>query len=352
MKLTYTQPLYPRSSIPIRSALAASILLVAACSDETSPSNTASSSASTGTGASGGEGGGGGGDTGGGGSGGSGPADVCLAQHDATTGDGRHAVVVCDEPYREGSAVHLPESEPTADGQVLYAWLDGLELHTVDGDTFALQTDDVVGESVRFAFTFYRVEVDGGGAVVDWRPAVVVDEAILLQPFAGRAAEGTISARVGDGEFDLEPTLPIRVRFESIEATDDLPALPAGVRKQLRVVIDNLDDGATAEDGACLPPLASHGDANPFFGATTAAAIGASSPSMHTYGDNHFVIAYEVDGVQSGSVMGGAWFPPLHPLATGAPIALGPYSGAPHGNPISIPGLELTLVSGGGDPCN
>jgi hypothetical protein len=329
------------SETPRRLAFLASLsLLLGACGGD--PASEASAASGSGGGSSSG---GSGGDA----------LEVCPVQHPATTGDD-HAVVVCDEPHPAAPRVRLPAKHAApgdAAAQIAYGWLSGPELRTIDGETFAVDPGDLETEHVRLAFTFYRLEIDASAALIAWKPAVVVDEGVLLAPLLGRAAEGLVSARVADMEFDLETTLPIRVRFDAVVADDQqVFSLPAGVRKELRGVIENLEDAVTADDGSCLPALASHGDADPFLGASTASLIGIAAPSMHTLNDNHFVVVYVLDEVSGGSVMGPAWFPTLEPLATGEEVVFGPYSGAPHGSPTSIPSIDLSLVDGGGAACN
>lgn len=344
----------------------AALALVAGCGDDTSEGTGGSSSSSTSTSTSSsttattssGQGGSGGGDQGGGGAGGDGSGgggggdDAFCAEQHLVDVDGLE-VVVCDALFDDVPGIHLPEPRPLGGGLTeVFA--------TLGADTLFVATDGTVHdpgdtlpdpavEAERHAFAFYRLEVDADGVAVVAEPRVIVDERLILAPLVGATAEGLISIRTGDGEFSMEPSLPIRITFTSLAPPDGEIREDGMTRHALVVQVDNLDAEVAAADGTCLPALHGHGDEDPFLGATTVELRAERAPAMHGWGDDHFTFTYLVDGGFAGSTMGAAWYFGPEVLLGG--LALPTLEAVAHGTPTSMPWMTLDLAEGGGGDC-
>lgn len=320
------------------------------CSDDTGPSG--------GSGGSGGEHTGGSNTGGAGGSGGGGSllADACPVTHEATTNDG-HDVTVCEELYPEPPFLRPPADE----GSVVIAASDGTQLF-VRGEeprNFTLEEQDIVGLGIRensdvrrYAYTLYRMERDEGGAIVASAPALIIEDAAFHRFFEGFVLEGLISRHRQDPEnpnFDFEdpPTLPIRLELDAPSASTDMdPTLDVITLTEVHATVANLEDGVLSSQGECLTAVRDAGAEDPFDGADPMLRL-LRVPSMHGPGDNELVI----DGALALNHMTSGWMVMPHQLVEDADLVFDAADFFPHGNPLSMPKLILSRVSGGGDPC-
>lgn len=285
--------------------------------------------------------------TGGASSGGSetgGEEHVFCEQQHVETIDGR-SVVICDVAFADPPFVHLPEQKALGAGHVeaYFAlrgegFVNGAETHPFAGTPAQLEA-----EAVRHAFAIYRTELDEMGFVVAADPGVYIDERNFLRALEGRTMEGKISRQTGDN-FELTPTLPIRVTFGTAAVFDD--TTPGMTRYSVALVVDNLTGGVKAEDGTCLASMDSHGVENPF---TTypSALVFSRVASMHDLFDDVATVAY----TDSASVMSASLY--LDPLDFILPESSppAPYTGDGHGTPGSIPNLYVQLSASGGEAC-
>jgi hypothetical protein len=261
------------------------------------------------------------------------PGDVCAAQHV------EGSITVCDELYAEAPYVHLPAASATR----VFAGLQGTEFIAADGTTYPYGTRGSDPEEKRHAVALYELELEGK-TVTSFRPVLTFAESVFVKPFMGRAFEGAISRRLGDG-FAEEASLPVRVEIldEVLNAT--------GASFEARALVKNLEQGVTAADGSCLPPLTSYGEESPFDAGAEVTLEASRSPWMHGVGDDVFVIDVLVDGSSIGSMMAPAWYRGPIDLVRDTLAPTGRYDGFGHGSPGSIPSLSLELAEGGGKAC-
>ncbi|MFO0553917.1 MAG: hypothetical protein U0271_36385 [Polyangiaceae bacterium] len=300
-------------------------------------------------GASGGSGGSGGSSSGGssaGGAGGGAAAQFCETQH-ADTFEGA-PVIVCDTTFASAPFLHLPAPTTLGSGNVegyfaltMQGFSDGVETHALPNGSTA--PDD---EALRHAFALYRVELDAGGAVVDFAPAVFVDERNFLRFFEGMKLEGLVSKETGVDTYELDPTLPIFLSFGTAELADDTdPLMP---RYRIPITVNNLVDGAVAEDGTCLTPLDAGGATNPF-AAFPSDLVFDRVPSMHGPFDDEATVSY---GDTGASVMAPAFYVDAATLIRSQAPSFDVYEGWGHGTPGSMPNIFVHVVNSGGEPCN
>jgi hypothetical protein len=275
--------------------------------------------------------------------------DWCAAWHEAATPDG-YVVAVCDEAFPEAPYVAVPE-----DRRLTVLVGSGVFVDASGAELGALAWDVAETEAVRHAFALYEVEPDGAGGVDAYAPVVFVDERRMLAPWLTSPLEGLVSRRTvqddGSEEFELTPSVPLRLELEELVSTEDASLADGALRYTLRYRVANLDAAVTAADGSCLPSLRSYGEADAFHGVTDVVIVGARTPSMHGFGDDAMVYEYLLDGVGRGSVMGPNWY--VGPSAAWSEIpAPPPYEGMGHGTPGSMPEIGLARVEGGGTPCD
>lgn len=282
------------------------------------------------------------------------PAAVCPRTHDGVTSDG-HPVVVCDELYADA-----PHVRPPADsGSTVIAATDGGLLYVRGEEARPLATDERVVMSLedlevrRYGYALYSVTRDGQGKVTASVPAILVSDEAFFGLLAGKTAEGLISRHKTDVdnpdlEYELEPTLPLRIRFTETTPGAENPELLPVVPATLGVVLENADAPALASTGECLAAVTAAGVENPFVATDLSTFVAMREPSMHGPGDNEFVLG----GANPLSHMTPGWIVmPHHLLADGPAIAFPEAEFTPHGNPLSMPRMRFTVVEGGGGDC-
>jgi hypothetical protein len=336
-------------------------LLLAGCGDDASDGSSASGGSSGAAGAAG-SGGGAAGAAGAGGAGGAagagGASGVCPKTHAATTSDG-HDVVVCDEPFAEPPYVRPPPD----DAETAYVATDFVRLHVRDQAPRGLSPDEASAlgldldggtDTARHGYAIYRVTLDGEGTVTAGTPAILIVDAVFLGFLAGRSAEGLISRHKPDPgqpsfEYEIAPTLPIRVRFGEVVPDPDPPFdLELVEPARLTAVVENLTSAVKDASGGCLPALSDAGAEDPFAGQPSVELSGYRYPAMHGPGDNEFVI----DGAATLNHMAPGWMLLPQHLIAAEPVALSHSDFLPHGNPLQMPMLELGVVEGGGEACS
>lgn len=254
------------------------------------------------------------------------PPDACKKQH--MNGE----MAVCEELYAEKPYVHLPKD---TDFEVFAGVEEGAHFVTRSGASYGgVDTD---AEILRHGTDLYQVLVDGH-EVKEYRPAIQFDEKVFFNEIYGRSAEGTVSRRMGE-TWEEDPTLPVRVEFQTAPADEPL------------VTIVNFEEAITASDGACLPAITSYGDESTFPAGSALELNAGRVPSMHDFGDQHFIVTWTVDGEYEGTLMNHAWYRGPIDIARGTLEVSDTYEGMGHGSPGAIPNLFIDLVDGGGDPC-
>jgi hypothetical protein len=264
--------------------------------------------------------------------------DYCAVQHEETSGG--HQVTVCDQLYSEAPFVRLPESTSTK----VIAGLQQSSFVTVEGETFAhMQAGTSADpEQDRHAVALYELTLDDG-KLKSFRPVVLFDEALFVEPFMNRAFEGTVSRRDGEG-FTEETTLPVRVELSEESVKSSLGFSATGR-------IANLHEGITAADGSCMPALSGYGDEAPFAEGSSVEIVAGRAPWMHGNNDDEFVLDVIVDGASVGTLMAPNWYRGPIDLVLGTLEPTDAYEGIGHGTPGYIPQFTLELVDAGGEPC-
>jgi hypothetical protein len=262
----------------------------------------------------------------------------CAKQHEETSMGGK--IVVCDELFPQAPHVHLPDA---AKGRV-FAAIENGTFRTADGKTYPVSEPD--DEARNSALTIYELTLDGA-AVKSHRPAVRLSESFFLAPLLGMTLEGNLSARMGADEYELNTTLPIRVQIAATFAAEP----EEGRTHQVVATIVNFNQTVQASDGRCLPALTSHGSLSTFDATDQVELRGHRHPSMHAFGDDQFVFGWLVNGATYGSMMDGPWYRGPVDLVRGTHHVTGPYSGYGHGAPYSLPTIDVTPVTGGGQAC-
>jgi hypothetical protein len=265
--------------------------------------------------------------------------EFCAAQH-AGTSDGDQ-VVICDELHAEAPFVHVPDPTDTK----VIAGLQFDSFVTADGTSYpypgSASGDDA--EAERHAVALYELTLDDG-VVKTFRPVVIFDEALFVEPFMGRTFEGAISRRDGE-QFTDEATLPLRL--EVLEEPAEMSSL--GYSAKARIA--NLETDVTAADGSCMPALSSYGDEAPFAEGASVEVVAGRSPWMHGAADDEFVLDVFVDGASIGSMMAPTWYRGPIDLVRDTLEPSETYQGIGHGSPGAIPNFTLELVDEGGEPC-
>ncbi|WAS91463.1 hypothetical protein [Nannocystis punicea] len=285
------------------------------------------------------------------------PDVVCPKTHDGVTSDG-HPVVVCDELFADTPYVRPPVDS----GSIVHAATDGHSIFIRGEDPRLLETEElaVMGLDIdgtvelrRYGYAIYRVTLDDTDRVTASVPAILVPDAAFFGFLAGRAAEGVISHHAPDPddpafEYEVEPTLPVRVRFTTVADGDADPAIEPLIKETLAVVVENAEAPVLGSTGQCLPALTAAGAENPFDGADLSTLVAERVPSMHAPGDNEFVLS----GAAPLNHMTPAWIVLPHQLLLAdATIVFPEADFSPHGNPLAMPRLRLTAVDGGGGDC-
>jgi hypothetical protein len=268
------------------------------------------------------------------------PGDVCAKQHTSTTNEGNE-VVVCDALYQEAPFVHLPQR----DEDRAFAGIVGRSFVTADGTAYP--ASGIGGEDKRHAVALYEVALDDG-TVTDFQPVLVFDEAIFIAPFMGRSFEGVITRSMGNESWALDPSLPVRIDVQDAP----MDGAADGATYEARATIANLGASVTAADGSCMPSLASYAAEAPFAAGANVELGLYRVPSMHSFGDDHFVMVWSVNGKFEGTLMGPAWYRGPLDVVRGTLAPAAEYLGMGHGTPGAIPELKLdagTIV--GGEAC-
>jgi len=277
--------------------------------------------------------------------------DICAEQRVEETSTGQ--VVHCVELYAEAPFIHVPES----DGTHVLAAIEGpdfenskVESNFVTGDGTSYPYVPGIPEdpeNVRHVTTLYELTLQGG-SVKSFRPAVVFPESMFIAPFMDRAFEGTTSRLLGEGEFALEASLPIRIELDAD------PAMPPsqGSTFEAKGSIANLTEAVTAADGTCMPALSSYGAEAPFPAGVSVEVRMSRIASMHGFGDDEIVFNFVGEGVPQGGLMHPVWYRgPADLLSGGSLTPTGTYDGTEHARPGSIPDLVIDPIEGGGEPC-
>lgn len=252
-------------------------------------------------------------------------------------------VTVCDELFEEAPFVRLP---PARSARVI-AGLQGDSFIAPDGSKYSYRqnanAEDPEGQ--RHGVALYELKLSGK-SVERFRPVVIFNESVFIQPFMGHAFEGLISRRVDD-EYELEASLATRV--EILEEVVDPPS--PGVSYQAQARLANATSAVSSADGSCIPALTSYADEAPFDSGAVVTLGVSRAPWMHGVFDDEFVFDIFVDGTSMGTLMGNAFYRGPIDLLRGTLSPSGKYLGIGHSTPGVTPFLDLEWVEGGGTPC-
>ncbi|HEY2364915.1 MAG TPA: hypothetical protein VGH87_00970, partial [Polyangiaceae bacterium] len=309
---------------------------------------------------------------------------VCATQHEGKTADG-DAVIVCDQTYQT-----LPFVRPPKDGTSTFYvgisdMMEGGKMITRSGHAYALadssgkvlsftsSTSNAIVKSIhmpsnRNLYTLYKVSGEvGTGTDPIFKTKLDIIKATSIKPvilISGKAIdtaqtfgawEGTVAARKDASSFDPNKRVPIRIKFSTIDKTaahfatwQGGASLKDGDYYTVHGTVENLSAGVVADDGSCMPSLASLGTSSPFAGATSGDVSLMRVGGMHFAGDDEHVLTMPA-GAEGWSVtaMGSfGRFLPSDFISTKA--AAGDMT--PHGTPSGA-GIELEAVTKGGGTC-
>jgi hypothetical protein len=307
---------------------------------------------------------------------------VCATQHGGTSADG-DAVVICDQTYQT-----LPFVRPPKDGkETFYVGLgdmmEGGRMITRDGHAYSLadssgkilgftSTNAIVKSihmpSNRNLYTLYKVSGEiGTGTDPVFKTKVDVIKATSIKPviiISGKAIdtaqtfgawEGTVAARKDASSFDPNKRVAVRIKFSTLDKAASHFAtwqggasLKDGDYYTVHGTVENFSDSVVADDGSCMPSLASLGAESPFAGAKSGDVSLLRIGGMHMPGDDEHVLTMP-QGAEGWSVtaMGSfGRFLPSDFISTKA--ASGDMT--PHGTPSGA-GIELEAVTKGGGAC-
>jgi hypothetical protein len=282
-------------------------------------------------------------------------AGVCQKQSQGTTPDG-YLVILCEQGFAEAPAVR-PPADTTS---LVYAGLAprSKQLVTRSGriDLGAVATSLIDKERAgtdssvqgdRYAYTVYEVTLGPNQEVEKAVPAIIVDDAVFLRPYLGVDFEGVVSKREGPGKYELQPSLPIRLKAstEVQRAGAGEHGFPTAV---LVATISNAADSVTGAAGTtCLPSLASAGEQNPLSDRSSGRPELKLSriPDMHGGFDDMMIFEWPLGGMDMG---GGLYLDPWQLMQTESSTH---FQGSAHGTPWTIPWLTVDVVKGGGKRC-
>lgn len=286
------------------------------------------------------------------------PMDFEACPQVSTTTLLGHSVQVCEALHEEAPFVRPPADTDSAayvatDGERVY--VRGEEPRALVASERALLgiDDDIAGGPAQklSGFVIYRARFDGGRKITSAAPAILIDDTLMLSFLVGKSAEGLISRHVsrdeGSFQYETEPSLPIRLRFNGLVDTGETLGGGTIVRSGLSVVVENLSDSVGSASGTCLPAMTAAGAENPFEGLDPLKLVGTRVPAMHSPGENQLVI----DGVAGMNHMSPAWMVMPHQLLGTAPITFERATFMPHGSFTAMPQLELGLVEGDAASC-
>jgi hypothetical protein len=309
---------------------------------------------------------------------------VCATQHAGTSADG-DGVVVCDQAYQA-----LPFVRPPKDGKTTFYvgisdMMEGGRMITRDGHAYALadssgkvlsftsSTTNAIVKSIhmpsnRNLYTLYKVsgEIDTGTEPI-FKTKVDVIKATSIKPviiISGKAIdtaqtfgawEGTVAARKDASTFDPNKRVAVRIKFSTIDKTaahfatwQGGTSLKDGDYYTVHGTVENFSNGVVADDGSCMPSLASLGTQNPFAKAASGDVSLERIGGMHFAGDDEDVLTMP-QGAEGWSLtaMGSfGRFLPADFISTKA----GSGEMTPHGTPSGA-GIELSAVTNGGGAC-
>lgn len=267
---------------------------------------------------------------------------ICARQRMVQTSEGAE-ITLCEALFDQPPRVRFPP--PAA--SLAYAGITADAFVTLAGESFPRTnagTNDP--ELKRYGSALYEIKIQDGKAT-GYRPVVLFADSLLLAPLMGKAFEGLIAKRI-NGSYELEATLPIRLRLS--------PVLKAVVVQgdtsyEIPASIENLATAITASDGTCMPGLSSYGAQAPFDAGKTVVLRVTRVVSMHAFGDDEIVFNLDVDGLSKGSVMSRTWFFTPLDLIKNTLTPTGTYTGLAHGFYKATPTLILNPASGGGGAC-
>jgi hypothetical protein len=309
---------------------------------------------------------------------------VCATQHNGTSADG-DAVVVCDQTYQTLPFVRPPKDGATTFYVGISDMMEGGRLVTRDGHEYELadssgkvlsvtsSTTNALVKSIhmpsnRNLYTLYKVSGETGtGTDPIFKTKVDIIKATSIKPviiISGKAIdtaetfgawEGTVAARKDASSFDPNKRVAVRIKFSTIDKTvshfatwQGGASLKDGDYYTVHGTVENFSSPVLADDGSCMPSLASLGANSPFAGAKSGDVSLLRIGGMHFAGDDEHVLTMPA-GAEGWSVtaMGSfGRFLPSDFISTKA----GSGNMTPHGTPSGA-GIELEAVTKGGGSC-
>lgn len=273
---------------------------------------------------------------------------ACLEMDTVDTGDG--PISRCLTGHADPPFVRLPPDTATT----RYASFNGTHFVDRQGQNLDVPANAIDGEVAdenhgdRYGYAIYRLTFEGG-TFTALTPAVLLDDRVFLERLKGVHFQGAISRHLGEGEYELDPSLPIALTLEdAIELSNEPDSLHGYPIHTIYARLANLDTGITRPDGSCLAALTDAGAQNPFAGLTDVRLPMSRIPNMHGGFDDVIVIAWP-DAVGGSNMGGGGYLTPIELARDAAPAPIA-YGSHPHGNPTSAPTLSVEQVSPGA-PC-
>jgi len=309
---------------------------------------------------------------------------VCATQHEGKSADGE-AVVVCDQTYQALPFVRPPKDTTKTFYVGISDMMEGGRMVTRDGHEYALadsngkvlsftqSTTNAIVKSIhmpsnRNLYTLYKVSGEvGTGTDPIFKTKIDVIKATSIKPvilISGKAIdtaqtfgawEGTVAARKDASSFDPNKRVAVRIKFSTVDKSaahfaswQGGTSLKDGDYYVVHGTVENFSSGVVADDGSCMPSLASLGAQSPFYGAKSGDVSLQRIGGMHIPGDDEHVLTMPA-GAQGWSVtaMGSfGRFLPADFISTKA----GSGDMTPHGTPSGA-GISLDAVTKGGGSC-
>jgi hypothetical protein len=312
---------------------------------------------------------------------------VCSTQHTGDSADG-DSLTICDKTFTTMPFVRPPADKVSTTVSTIYVGIDlttGGRFVTREGDSYALAdssgkvislnatSSNAIVKSLRMPsnrnlYMIYRVQGEIGTGTdpifnttipiikaTSAKPVILIDGKAIDTAQTFGAWEGTVAARTSDTSFDSNKRVKIRVSFTSVSGSaahfaewGGGKSLTDGDSYTVNGAIENFTTSVRADDGTCMPSLASLGANSPFAGAASGALQLQRIAGMHFPGDDEHVLTMPV-GAKGWSLTAMGSFGRFLPSDL---ISTKPGSGdmTPHGTPSGA-GIELTAVTSGGGGC-
>ncbi len=313
---------------------------------------------------------------------------VCSTQHTGDSADG-DSLTICDKAFTTMPFVRPPADKVSKTVSTIYVGIsdmtEGGRFVTREGDSYALadssgkvislngSSSNAIVKSLRMPsnrnlYMIYRVQGEIGTGTdpifnttipvikaTSAKPVILIEGKVIDTAQTFGAWEGTVAARKSDTSFDPDKRVKIRVSFTSAGGTaahfaewGGGKSLSDGDSYTVKGTIENFSTFVRADDGTCMPSLASLGASSPFAGAASGALQLQRIGGMHFPGDDEHVLTMPA-GAKGWSLTAMGSFGRFLPADL---ISTKPGTGqmTPHGTPSGA-GIELTAVTSGGGGC-